>query len=273
VSDHAQCVIMPLSSACELAYVEHGARDAAPLVLASSLGTTNAMWDPQAAVLAERYRVIRYDTRGHGASPAPAGPYAIDDLGADVLALLERLELERVSFCGLSIGGMTGLWLAANAPERIRRLVVVCSSPHLPPAQAWAERAQTVRAADSTEPIADAVVSRWLTPAYAQAHPEIRQWLRSMLVSCQAEGYASCCAAIERMDLRDALPAIRAPALIIGGEFDLATPPDQHARVIAERVPGARLELVPAAHLANVELPDAVTQLIIDHLDHEESHE
>jgi 3-oxoadipate enol-lactonase len=261
-----------MPGACEVAYVEQGARDAEPLVLASSLGTTNAMWEPQVAALAERYRLIRYDTRGHGRSPAPTGPYGIDDLGADVLALLDRLELELVSFCGLSIGGMTGMWLAANAPERIRKLVVACSSPHIPPADAWAERAQTVRAAGSTEPIADTVVSRWLTPAFAQARPDVREWLRAMLVSSPAEGYASCCEAIEQMDLRGALPAIRAPTLVIGGEFDPAAPPGQHARVIAELVPGARLELVPAAHVASVELPDAVTQLIIDHLSHEESH-
>jgi 3-oxoadipate enol-lactonase len=258
---------------CKVAHTEQGAADAEPLVLSNSLGTTSAMWDPQVAALAARFRLIRYDTRGHGASPVPAGPYEIADLGADVLALLDRLELERVSFCGLSIGGMTGMWLAANAPERIGRLVVVCSSPQMPPAQAWVERAQTVRAAGGTEPIADAVVSRWLTSAYAQAHPDVREWLRVMLVSSPAEGYASCCGAIERMDLREALPAIAAPTLVIGGEFDTAAPPDQHARVIAERIPGARLELVPGAHIASVEASGPVTRLIIKHLREQESHQ
>jgi 3-oxoadipate enol-lactonase len=120
---------------CKVAHTEQGAADAEPLVLSNSLGTTSAMWDPQAAALAARFRLIRYDTRGHGASPVPAGPYEIADLGADVLALLDRLELERVSFCGLSIGGMTGMWLAANAPERISRLVVVCSGPRAAPSR------------------------------------------------------------------------------------------------------------------------------------------
>jgi 3-oxoadipate enol-lactonase len=251
---------------CELAYSEQGAPDAEPLILSNSLGTTRAMWDPQARALSERFRLIRFDTRGHGASPEPSGPYLIEDLGNDVLALLDRLEIERASFCGVSIGGMIGMWLAANAPERIRRLVLVCSSPHMPPPEAWVERAGAVRAAGSTEPIADAVAARWLTPGYANGHPDTKRWLREMLGSSPPEGYASCCDAIRRWDFRDQLGGIGAPTLVIGGEFDLAAPPAQHASMIAERVPGARLELVPAAHIASVELPDELTRLIIDHL-------
>jgi 3-oxoadipate enol-lactonase len=255
---------------CELAYSEQGPADAEALVLSSSLGTPRAIWDPQAQALSEHFRLIRFDTRGHGVSPAPPGPYLIEDLAGDVLALLDRLEIERTSFCGLSIGGMIGMWLAANSPERIRRLVVVCSSPHMPPPQAWAERAAAVRDAGSTEPIADAVVARWLTPAYANEHPDTRRWLREMLVSSPPEGYASCCDAIRRWDFRDQLERISAPTLAIGGEFDLAAPPERAASVIARRVPGARLELVPAAHIASVELSDEVTSLIIDHLSEEE---
>ncbi len=258
-----------MTTSCEVAYVEDGATDAAVLVLSSSLGTTRAMWDPQVAALSERFRLICYDTRGHGASPEPPGPYVIDELGADVLALLDRLEIERASFCGLSIGGMVGIWLAASAPERIHRLVVICSSAYMPPAEAWAQRAATVREAGGTEPIADAVVSGWVTPAYAERHPDVRQWLREMLVSSPAEGYASCCEAIERWDGRDALASIRTPTLVIGGQFDLAAPPEQHASVIAAGIPDARLELVPAAHIASVELPGAVTKLIIDQLQQE----
>ncbi len=255
---------------CELAYSEQGPPDAEPLVLCNSLGTTRAMWDPQARGLSERFRLIRFDTRGHGASPEPSGPYLIEDLGTDVLALLDRLEIGRTSFCGSSIGGMIGMWLAANAPERIRRLVLVCSSPHMPPPEAWAERAGAVRGAGTAEPIADAVVARWLTPGYANEHPDTQRWLREMLVSSPAEGYASCCDAIRRWDFRDQLERISAPTLVIGGEFDLAAPPEQHASVIAERVAGARLELVPAAHVASVELPDEVNRLIMEHLSEEE---
>jgi 3-oxoadipate enol-lactonase len=239
-------------------------------MLSNSLGTTRAMWDPQARALSEHFRLIRFDTRGHGASPAPPGPYLIEDLAGDVLALLDRLGIGRASFCGASIGGMIGMWLAANAPERIRRLVIVCSSPHMPPPEAWGERAGAVRDAGTTEPIADAVVARWLTAGYANEHPDTHRWLREMLVSSAAEGYASCCDAIGRWDFRDQLQRISAPTLVIGGEFDLAAPPEQHASVVAERVRGARLELVPAAHVASVEVPDEVTRLIIDHLSEEE---
>jgi 3-oxoadipate enol-lactonase len=239
-------------------------------VLSSSLGTPRAMWDPQAQALSESFRLVRFDTRGHGASPEPPGPYLIEDLARDVLALLDRLEIGRASFCGASIGGMIGMWIAANAPARIRRLVVVCSSPHMPPPEAWAQRAAAVRDAGTTEPIADAVVARWLTPAHANEQPGTRRWLREMLVSSPSEGYASCCDAIRRWDFRDQLGGISAPTLVIGGEFDLAAPPAQHSSVIAERVPGARLELVPAAHIASVELPNEVTRLIIDHLSEEE---
>jgi 3-oxoadipate enol-lactonase len=254
----------------ELAHMVEGDREAEPLLLAASLGTTSAMWDSQAQSLGGRFRVVRYDHRGHGGSPAPSGPYRLDELAHDVLALLDRLQIQRASFCGVSLGGMVGLWLAAHAPARIRRLVVVCSSAHMPPAASWSQRAAAVRDAGSTEPIADAVVGRWLTPAYAEAHPEVVQRLRAMLVSTSAEGYASCCEAIEEMDLRTRLGGIRAPTLVIGGNLDRAAPPGQHAQVIVDGVPGSRLELVPAAHLASVELPQRVTDLIVDHLDQED---
>jgi 3-oxoadipate enol-lactonase len=254
-------------SAVALHHEAAGAEDAPPLLLAGSLGTTLAVWEPQLAALSARLRVIRVDLRGHGGSPAPPGPYAIADLGADVLALLDGLGLERASWCGLSIGGMVGQWLAAHAPERIHRLVLLCTSAHLPPASAWAERAAAVRAAGSVEVVADAVVERWLTPPFAAAHPERRAWLRDMLVGCDPEGYAACCEAIAGMDLRPDLERIAAPTLVVGAEDDPATPPE-HQRTIAATVPGARLELLPrAAHLASVERPEPVTRLVLDHLE------
>ena len=251
----------------EVAHTELGPAGAAPLVLSSSLGTTYSMWDPQVGALSERFRLIRYDHRGHGGSPVPPGPYSIADLAGDVVALLDTLGIARTSFCGLSLGGMVGLWLAANAPDRIDRLIVVCSSAHMPPATAWAQRARTVRETGSTEAIADAVLERWLTPAHAAAHPGEVAALRQMLIATAAEGYASCCDAIREMDQRGRLAAIAAPTLVIAGEHDPAAPPAEHGRVIAAAVPGARFELVGAAHLANVELPDVIAGLIIDHLE------
>lgn len=246
---------------------ESAGPDGAPvLLLGASLGTTLRMWDGQAP-LAERLRVVRHDHRGHGASPVPPGPYEIADLGRDVLDLMDELEIERASYCGLSIGGMVGMWLGVHAPERVERLVLVCTSAHLPPAEGWAHRAATVRQAGTTEGIADGVVERWLTPGYAAEHPELRDGLRSMLVATPAEGYAACCGAIERMDLRDQLPRIGSPTLVISGAADAATPPEHQAR-IADAIAGARLETVrPAAHLAAVEQAETVNALILDHLE------
>lgn len=242
-----------------------GPEDAPVLVMGSSLGTSLDMWDSQLA-LAERLRIVRLDHRGHGRSPVPSGPYEIADLGRDVLELMDSLEIERASYCGLSIGGMIGIWLGANAPERIERLVLICTSAHLPPAEGWAERATKVRAAGTVGVVADAVVARWLTPAYAEERPELVAELRAMLVATDPTGYAECCGAIERMDLRDELGRITPPTLVISGAGDEATPPE-HQRLIAASIPGARLETVgPAAHLAAVERPTRVNELIADHL-------
>ena len=253
-------------AAVAVAHEVSGAGGAPVLVLAGSLGTDRSMWDAQVVGLSEAARVVRYDHRGHGASPVPAGPYALADLGADVLGLLDRLGVERAAFCGLSLGGMVGMWLAANAPARIERLVIVCSSAHLPPAEGWLARARTVRAARSTEAVAGAVLARWVTPSFAAERPDELRRLRAMLVATPPEGYASCCEAIAAMDLRPDLGRIEAPTLVIAGEDDPATPP-HHGELIARGIGGARFErLAPAAHLANVEQADAVTRLVRDHL-------
>lgn len=167
---------------CEIS----GPDDAPVLVLSNSLGSTTAMWDPQVATLAERLRVVRYDHRGHGGSPVPSGPYDLADLGADAVRLLDRLGVEHVHWCGLSLGGMVGMWMAINAPQRIDRLVLCCTSANLGPAQMWADRAATVRA-EGVEAIADAGIGRWLTasasrrgsPALASSWWTPRTWRRS----------------------------------------------------------------------------------------------
>ena len=243
-----------------------GPEDGQVVLLGSSLGTTLAMWDGQVARLSERFRVVRFDHRGHGGSPVPPEPYAIADLGRDVLALLDALGVERASYCGLSIGGMVGMWLAANAPRRIDRLVLLCTSAHFPPAEAWTERAAAVQQAGSTEAVADAVLARWLTPEFARARPEALAALRTMLVACPPLGYAGCCRAIGRMDLRADLPRIRAPTLVVAAAQDPATPPE-HLERIAAAIPDARLELLsPSAHIAAVERASDVTRLISGHL-------
>jgi 3-oxoadipate enol-lactonase len=237
------------------------AGDGPTVLMGSSLGTTLHMWDGQLP-LADRFRLVRYDHRGHGDSPAPPGPYEIDDLARDVL----ELGVDRAHYVGLSIGGMVAMWIAANAPERIDRLVVICTSARMGPPSMWQERAANVRAAGSTEPIADPVVDRWLTPGFVAQHPEARATLRAMLTSADPDGYAACCGAIERMDLRADLHRITAPTLVISGADDQATPVE-HQRLIAEAIPGARHEILsPAAHIAAVEQSDAVNRLIEEHL-------
>ena len=256
-----------------LHHEDGGPRDAPAVLLAGSLGTTLRMWDPQADALRAEHglRVIAYDQLGHGASPAPPGPYTMEMLGRAALELMDHLGLARASFAGVSIGGMVGQWLAAHAPERIERLVLLCTSAYLPPADAWHERAATVRAAGTADGIADAVVARWLTPAYAAEHPGAVAALRAGLAAQPPDGYAACCAAIGAMDLRGDLAAIRAPTLVIGGAQDAAIPPE-HQQRLAAAIGGARLEILdPGAHVVSVERADAVTDLIADHLDREPS--
>ncbi|HEX4110758.1 MAG TPA: 3-oxoadipate enol-lactonase [Solirubrobacteraceae bacterium] len=242
-----------------------GPADAPALVLAGSLGTDLGMWEPLLEHLGGEHRMIRVDHRGHGASPAPPGPYTIPELADDLCALLDRLELERPSVCGLSIGGMIGMWLAAHRPDRLDRLVLICTAAHLPPAADWRKRAAVVRAR-GVGSIAPYVLAAWLTPAYAGTHPLETETLSAMLTSTSPEGYAACCEAIAEVDVREELVAITAPTLVIAGDQDQATPPDPHARLIADAIPDARLELLSAAHLASFERPAEAGALIRRHL-------
>jgi 3-oxoadipate enol-lactonase len=256
---------MTPGSTVEVHHLLEGPEDAPVLVLSNSLGTTLTMWDEQAPALSERFRLLRYDHRGHGRSPVPPGPYKIEDLGRDVLVLLDRLEVERFSFCGLSIGGMVGMWVAAEAPERVERLVLCCTSSRFAP-DVFDSRARTVRAA-GVDAIAAAVVERWFTPAFRVSRPDVIEWARRMLLGTPAEGYAGCCEAIRDMDLSGRLGGIGAPTLVIAGADDPAAPPEDAER-IRDSVPDARLVIVPeAAHLANVEQPEAITRAVLEHLD------
>jgi 3-oxoadipate enol-lactonase len=249
----------------DVAYTIDGPEDAPTVVLSNSLGSTPAMWDPQFPALAERFRVVRYDHRGHGRSPVPPAPYELADLGADVIALLNRLGLAQVRWCGLSLGGMVGMWMAINAPARIDRLVLCCTSARLGPPEMWADRAATVRA-QGVEAVADAGIQRWLSPGFIEREPEMAAEIRAMLVATPAEGYAACCGVIERMDQVPELGEIRAATLVIAAEDDPATPPE-HGALIASTVPGAQLAVVKdARHLATIEQPAAMTELILGHL-------
>ena len=255
-----------MNGAVELHHVEDGPIEGSPLVLSSSLGTTHAMWEPQREALSGEHRLIRYDHRGHGSSPIPPGDYSIEQLGADAIALLDRLDISTTAWCGASLGGMVGLWLAINAPARIERLIVICSSAYAPPPSRWLDRAAAVRAAGSTGAVADAVLERWFTPEFAKASPEAVEPAAAMLRATPAEGYASCCAAIAELDLREGLSRIAAATLVIAGAQDAALPPD-HGRAIAEAIPDARFALIDrAAHLASVEQAAIVNSMITEQL-------
>ncbi len=235
------------------------------VVLAGSLGSTAAMWEPQVGPLAECFRVVRYDTRGHGRSPVPPGPYRIDDLADDLLRLLDRLEVDRAHLVGLSLGGMTAMRVAARNPDRVDRLAVLCTSALLGPAEDWRDRASMVLS-DGTAAIADRVVGRWFTDEFAHGNPLIIDSHRSMIASTPPGGYAGCCLAIAEMDLRADLAAIAAPTLVIAGAQDPATPPEQ-LQAIAAGIAGARFEILdPGAHLVSAERPDAVNRLLLEHL-------
>jgi 3-oxoadipate enol-lactonase len=245
-----------------LHYRLDGPHGAPPLVLCNSLGTTLEMWDAQVADLTAQFRLARYDQRGHGRSPVPPGPYSIEDLGRDALGLLDDLGIERTSFCGLSIGGMVGMWLASEAPERIDRLVLCSTAPTLPPREQWLERAATVRA-DGVSAIADAAIDRWFTPL---APDSLREMFRTMLVETPAEGYAGCCEALADLDLRGRLAAIEAPTLVVTGAEDPVASPETGEQLAAS-ISGARhVTVAGARHIANAEQPATFTQPVLAHL-------
>jgi 3-oxoadipate enol-lactonase len=248
----------------DLHHVDEGPRDAPALVLSGSLGSTLEMWRPQVAALAERFRVVRVDHRGHGGSPVPPGPYRMADLAGDVLALLDRLGLDRVAWCGLSLGGMVGMYLASEAPERISRLTLCCTTAHFPDPTPWEERIAAV-SSGGTGPLAQGVVARWFTPDWAAAHADVVAEAEAMVAGTPDDGYLACCQAIEAWDHRDRLGAISAPTLVLAGSGDLATPVEPHARTLVEGIAGARLEVLDAAHLATVEVADRATALIAEH--------
>jgi 3-oxoadipate enol-lactonase/4-carboxymuconolactone decarboxylase len=240
------------------AYRLEGPDDAPTLVFASSLGTTHAMWDDQAAALSDAFRVLRYDHRGHGRSAAPLGPYTVDELADDVLGLLDRLEIGRATFVGLSLGGAVAMTAALRAPERFERLVLCSTAAHFPPPEQWIDRAATVRA-EGVEAIADAALGRWLTP---EAPDGMRARLRAMLVATPAEGYASCCEALAAFDARGRLGELAMPVLAIAGADDPTTPPAA-LQAIVDEVPNGRLHVIAQArHIANVERPEEFNRLL-----------
>ena len=230
------------------------------LVLSNSLGTDLSMWEPQMAELGRRFRIVRYDTRGHGLSSVTAGEYTIEQLGRDVLALLDSLCLDRVHFCGLSMGGMIGIWLGIHAPGRLHRLVLCNTAARIGTREMWNARIATV-GKDGMKLVAAAVIERWFTPEFRASFPEKVARARQMLENTSPEGYAACCAAIRDMDQREALAQIQVPTLVIYGGSDSVIPLSD-AHFLTGRIRGAEGLELPAAHLSNVEQADAFTEAV-----------
>lgn len=248
----------------KLYYEIEGPDDAPVLVLSNSLGTTLAMWLPQLASLTEHFRVLRYDTRGHGQSEVTTGPYSIAQLGRDVVALLDGLNIPSAHFCGLSMGGMTGIWLGVNALDRIGRLVLCNTSAAIGVPEVWNARIAKVKQ-DGMESIIDGVLERWFTADFLVHATAQVERVRHMLRNTSAEGYVANCAAVRDMDQRSELSRITAPTLVIGGRHDKATPPE-HGELIARAIPGAKYVELNAAHLSNWEVAQAFTQQLLSFL-------
>jgi 3-oxoadipate enol-lactonase len=241
-----------------------GDPDAPALVLSHSVGTDLFMWDRLVAALGRSFQVLRYDSRGHGRSLVTSGPYSIELLARDVVSLLDRLEVARVHFCGLSLGGMVGMWLGAHEPSRVDRLILANTAARLGPPEAWDARMEAVRRGGMAG-IADLVIERWFTPAFRASGPADVDAARQTLLTTPPDGYIACCAAFRDMDLRDELASIRAPALVIAGRHDPATTPAD-CRLIADAIHGARLVELSAAHLSNIEAAEAFNAAVLGFL-------
>lgn len=246
------------------AYTLEGPAGAPVLMFSNSLGTTHAMWEQQAAVLRQHYRILRYDTRGHGGSAAVGrddhdnrddNGFTLEQLGRDVLQLLDTLQLERVNFCGISMGGLIGLWLGVHASHRLQRLVVANSAACIGSSDGWRSRAALVLS-DGMQGVADGAAGRWFTSGFISSQGATVQQMVNDLRQCPPDGYANCCLALAQADLRAQISSIEAPTLLIAGRHDPVTT-TADARFMQERISGAILRELDASHLSNVEAGDA----------------
>lgn len=246
--------------------VEVSGPDNAPvLMLSSSLGTTKHMWDPQMAAFTKDHRVVRYDRRGHGRSGITEGPYSMEMLARDAIAIMDALKLDKVNWLGLSMGGMEGMWLGANAGNRINKLILSNTTAYYPDKTMWHTRMDAVSKAGSVAAIADMVINAWLTKDFQTAHPDVTARMKEMMIATPVEGYLGCCAAVRDMDHREILKEIKVPTLIIAGSKDPATNVAA-AEFIRDSIPGAKLAVVDAAHIANVEVPEVYAKEVLGFL-------
>jgi len=247
-------------------YRVDGSEHAPPLLMLHSLGSSLQMWDPQLPALRERLRVIRYDLRGHGGSSAPPAPYSLDELGADVLALLDALEIDLCHVCGLSLGGMLALWLAANHSERVRCAVFADTAARIGSAESWQARIDAVQTGGLAA-VHETVMARFLSERFRREQPLVTKAVSDTLLATDAEGYLGCCAALRDVHLSERVATIRVASLVIVGALDESTTPAQ-AEALHALIPASELAVIPgAAHLANIERPEEFTRLLLAFLD------
>ena len=246
-------------------YRLEGAAERPVLVLSHSLGLDHAMWDPQVPALTSRFRVLRYDLRGHGATDAPPGDYTIEQLGRDALTLLDSLGFDRVAWCGLSLGGMIGQWLGAHAGERLTGLVLANTSPRTADPAGMEARRRTVLA-NGMASIVDMAMTRFFGEQLAAANPAPVASARETLLACTPVGYAGCCAALRDYDGTRLLARISTPTLVVGGDADEAMPWEDHGAALTRSIPNATAVRLPAAHISNVVMPRTFTRAVLEHL-------
>ena len=245
--------------------VEVSGRDSGPLLmLSNSLGTDLHMWDDQAAEFGKRFRLIHHDRRGHGRSGAPKGPYSFERFGRDILAILDALKISKVNWCGLSMGGMDGQWLGANAPDRVEKLVLANTNFYYADKAPWADRIKFVTE-NGLEALVEVNMKRWFTDGFRARAPETMERMRKMFVASDRAGYCACVGAVRDIDFRASNPTIKAPTLVIVGTHDAATPPAA-GQGIAGQVKGAKVVALDAAHISNVEQPKAFADAVLNFL-------
>lgn len=245
----------------ELFYTLDGPQDAPFLMLSNSLGTTHRMWEPQLTAFSQKYRVIRYDRRGHGQSSSPPGPYSIEDLGRDALAIMDAAGAKAVRWCGLSMGGMTGLWLASHFPDRIEKLVAVSSSTFMPPPELWNGRIRTAQD-KGIEVLAAPTMQRWFTADFLKNSQDKVAFIREQFLQTTVEGFCGCAAAMRDMDQRETVKEIRAPTLVIVGSDDQGTTPAEAGNIV-NRIRDARGVILKGSHIINVEQAEAFTKEVL----------
>ncbi|AWL29210.1 3-oxoadipate enol-lactonase [Acinetobacter defluvii] len=248
------------SNDAEINYQTFGNANQSAVVFSNSLGTKYSMWQPQIDALKDDFFIICYDTRGHGASSAPQGPYTIDQLGQDVINLLDHLNVKKANFCGISMGGLTGQWLAIHKPEYFNHVVVCNTAAKIGQQQAWNDRAKLVRE-QGLQPIAATAATRWFTERFIQSQAAIVESLSNDLGAGSAEGYASCCEALAKADLRENLKSITVPVLVIAGQQDPVTTVAD-GQFIVDRIANSQLFEINASHISNIECPEEFTQAV-----------